>query len=166
MNDPAIHELDVAVASSLMTLGNWSSMAKGAFAANTLRAWKADWEIFGEFCRAFRLEAGVGESLTAQNVSAVSRKVGQWIGLDKEEVTRIFVWSSCSRMPMGFGEKILAHAAEWPAPLTSKDADENCQRVESRATTLREYLQRRNIWVWLICAALVAASWIFAYKEG
>ena len=32
-------------------------MAKGAFAANTLRAWRADWEIFGEFCRNFRLEA-------------------------------------------------------------------------------------------------------------
>ena len=32
-------------------LADWSSMAKGAFAANTLRAWKADWEIFGEFCR-------------------------------------------------------------------------------------------------------------------
>jgi integrase len=38
-------------------LADWSSMAKGAFAANTLRAWRADWEIFGEFCRNFRLEA-------------------------------------------------------------------------------------------------------------
>jgi integrase len=37
-------------------LANWSSMAKGAFAANTLRAWRADWKIFGEFCRTFRLE--------------------------------------------------------------------------------------------------------------
>jgi integrase len=37
-------------------LSDWSSMARHAFAANTLRAWKADWEIFGEFCRAFRLE--------------------------------------------------------------------------------------------------------------
>lgn len=26
-------------------------MARGAFAANTVRAWKADWEIFAEFCR-------------------------------------------------------------------------------------------------------------------
>jgi integrase len=30
-------------------------MAKGAFAGNTIRAWKADWEIFGEFCRKFRV---------------------------------------------------------------------------------------------------------------
>jgi integrase len=38
-------------------LSDWSAMARGAFAANTLRAWRADWEIFGEFCRTFRVEA-------------------------------------------------------------------------------------------------------------
>jgi integrase len=37
-------------------LSDWSGMAAGALAANTLRAWRADWEIFGEFCRTFRLE--------------------------------------------------------------------------------------------------------------
>lgn len=42
---------------AVATLSTWSSMARGAFAANTLRAWKADWEIFGEFCRTFRVEA-------------------------------------------------------------------------------------------------------------
>jgi integrase len=31
-------------------------MAKGAFSANTLRAWRADWEIFGESCRMLGLE--------------------------------------------------------------------------------------------------------------
>ena len=36
-------------------LREWSSMAKGAFAANTIRAWKADWGIFTEFCRTFRV---------------------------------------------------------------------------------------------------------------
>jgi integrase len=30
-------------------------MAKGAFSENTIRAWRADWEIFGEFCGRFRL---------------------------------------------------------------------------------------------------------------
>jgi len=35
-------------------LADWSSMAKDAFAANALRAWQADWEIFSEFCRSFR----------------------------------------------------------------------------------------------------------------
>jgi integrase len=36
-------------------LADWSAMAQGAFATNTLRAWKADWEIFTESCRLFRL---------------------------------------------------------------------------------------------------------------
>jgi site-specific recombinase XerD len=38
-------------------LADWSSMAQGAFATNTLRAWKADWAVFTESCRASRLEA-------------------------------------------------------------------------------------------------------------
>jgi integrase len=38
-------------------LADWSSMARGAFATNTLRAWRADWEIFVESCRAYRLES-------------------------------------------------------------------------------------------------------------
>jgi integrase len=32
-------------------------MAQGAFATNTLRAWRADWEVFTESCRAYRLES-------------------------------------------------------------------------------------------------------------
>jgi integrase len=37
-------------------LADWSAMAQGAFATNTLRAWKSDWEVFTESCRAYRLE--------------------------------------------------------------------------------------------------------------
>ena len=77
--------------------------------------------------------ASVGGALTAQNVSVVLRKVGQWIGLEKEEWERIS-GHSCrvgaaqdllalnidlssvmqagrwkdTRMPMRYGEKILA----------------------------------------------------------
>lgn len=32
-------------------------MAHGAFAINTLRAWKVDWEVFSESCRVYRLES-------------------------------------------------------------------------------------------------------------
>jgi integrase len=32
-------------------------MAQGAFATNTLRAWKADWAVFTESCRGFHVEA-------------------------------------------------------------------------------------------------------------
>ena len=38
-------------------LADWSSMAAGAFSANTVRAWRADWEIFVESCRVYRLES-------------------------------------------------------------------------------------------------------------
>jgi integrase len=40
---------------AVVALADWSSMAKGAFAVNTVRAWKADWEIFTEFCREQRV---------------------------------------------------------------------------------------------------------------
>jgi hypothetical protein len=36
---------------------DWSSMAQGAFSANTIRAWRADWEVFIESCRVYRLES-------------------------------------------------------------------------------------------------------------
>jgi len=38
-------------------LAGWSSMAKGAFAANTVRAWKADWQVFTEYCHSFRVQS-------------------------------------------------------------------------------------------------------------
>jgi integrase len=36
-------------------LSDWAAMAESAFSANTLRAWRADWVIFGEFCLGLRL---------------------------------------------------------------------------------------------------------------
>lgn len=35
---------------ALTALSAWDSMAKGSFAPNTLRAWKADWTLFLNFC--------------------------------------------------------------------------------------------------------------------
>jgi integrase len=77
--------------------------------------------------------SGVGSVFTAQNVSAVLRKVGQWIGLPAEEYRRISGHSARvgaaqdllalnidmasvmqagrwkdTRMPMRYGEKVLA----------------------------------------------------------
>jgi site-specific recombinase XerD len=51
---------EVAASKDLLVatqLADWSSMAKGAFSDNTVRAWRADWEIFVESCREFRLES-------------------------------------------------------------------------------------------------------------
>ena len=75
----------------------------------------------------------LGETLTAQNVTAILRKVGQWIGLDRKEWERISGHSGRvgaaqdllalnmdlpsvmqagrwrdTRMPMRYGEKVLA----------------------------------------------------------
>ena len=47
-------------------LADWSSMARGAFAANTVRAWKADWEIFGEFCRLRQVQSLPAEPKTVR----------------------------------------------------------------------------------------------------
>jgi site-specific recombinase XerD len=38
-------------------LSDWAGMARGAFSANTIRAWRADWEVFTESCRVYRLES-------------------------------------------------------------------------------------------------------------
>jgi hypothetical protein len=57
MNIPEFYRPDVIAVGALATLEDWSSMAQGAFAANTLRAWRADWEIFSGFCGTYRLEA-------------------------------------------------------------------------------------------------------------
>jgi integrase len=48
---------DVVDGGAVATLEHWSSMAAGAFSANTIRAWRADWAIFVESCRAYRLES-------------------------------------------------------------------------------------------------------------
>jgi integrase len=54
VNSPVVSPTSGAVALA-DRLADWSSMAKGAFATNTLRAWKADWEVFTEHCRMCRL---------------------------------------------------------------------------------------------------------------
>jgi integrase len=53
----------------IASLADWSSIAKGAFAANTVRAWKADWEIFTEFCR----------RVGAQSMPAVAMTVREYV---------------------------------------------------------------------------------------
>jgi site-specific recombinase XerD len=42
---------------AVATLSDWTTMAQGAFSPNTLRAWRADWEIFSASCLAYRLSA-------------------------------------------------------------------------------------------------------------
>jgi integrase len=80
-----------------------------------------------------RSSAGVGESFTAQNVTAIFKKVGQWIGLDRKDWERLSGHSvrvgaaqdllalnidlssvmqagrwKDTRMPMRYGQRVLA----------------------------------------------------------
>jgi integrase len=48
-------------------LADWSAMARGAFSQNTIRAWRADWEIFTEFCRTLRLESLPASATTVRD---------------------------------------------------------------------------------------------------
>jgi integrase len=57
MNHPQLTTATSGVLTVTERLADWSAMAAGAFAANTLRAWRADWEIFVASCRAYRLES-------------------------------------------------------------------------------------------------------------
>ena len=52
---PNSKSVDSGAVAAAEALADWSSLAQGAFAANTIRAWKADWGIFTEFCRTFRV---------------------------------------------------------------------------------------------------------------
>jgi hypothetical protein len=38
-------------------LARWTAMAQGAFSPNTIRAWRADWEIFSAYCHKYQLPA-------------------------------------------------------------------------------------------------------------
>jgi hypothetical protein len=51
-SEPPIYDPTALTATE--ALADWTAMAKGAFATNTLGAWKADWEIFSQFCQAVR----------------------------------------------------------------------------------------------------------------
>jgi integrase len=57
MNHPTLPPHEGHSAGALAVLSAWSAMAQGAFATNTLRAWKADWEVFTGSCRTYRLES-------------------------------------------------------------------------------------------------------------
>jgi integrase len=39
---------------AIEALTDWTAMARGAFATNTIRAWRADWELFSVFCHKYR----------------------------------------------------------------------------------------------------------------
>jgi integrase len=49
------------------SLADWTGMARAAFAVNTIRAWKADWEIFNAYCRTNGLDAMPASAQTVRS---------------------------------------------------------------------------------------------------
>jgi len=73
MNVPEFYRPDVIAVAALATLEDWSSMAQEAFSANTIRAWRADWESRG--VTGSDLRAGVNPSLgPAEKTSCFLRR--------------------------------------------------------------------------------------------
>jgi site-specific recombinase XerD len=56
-------------------------MAQGAFAANTVRAWRADWELFGAFCHSLQLAVLPASAKTVRDF------VFECMGLRKKPAT-------------------------------------------------------------------------------
>jgi len=68
-------------ANAIATLSDWTAMAHGAFAANTVRAWRADWELFGGFCRSHEL------AILPASAQVVRDFVFECMGLRKKPAT-------------------------------------------------------------------------------
>jgi integrase len=111
-------------------LADWSGMAKGAFSRNTIRAWKADWEIFVESCRAYRLE-----SLPA-SPKTVRAFVFECLGRKKKPATVRRYVSTIGR----------AHRASGVADPTSSEDVKLALKEMGRNSTARQKQARGLVW--------------------
>ena len=62
-------------------LAGCAAMARGAFSPNTIRAWRADWEIFSVFCHKYRLTVLPAAAKTVRDF------VFECVGLRKKPAT-------------------------------------------------------------------------------
>jgi len=113
-----------------LDLTEWSSMARGAFAANTIRAWKADWEIFTAYCHAFRVAALPASPQTARDF------VFECVAKEKKPATIRRYVSTIGR----------AHrAANLPDP-TATEAVKLSLKEMSRSVPARQKQARGLVW--------------------
>jgi hypothetical protein len=105
-------------------------MAAGAFSANTIRAWKADWEVFAESCRVFRLE-----SLPA-SAKTVRAFVFECLGKGKKPATVRRYVSTIGR----------AHRASGLADPTSSEDVRLALKAMGRNSTARQKQARGLVW--------------------
>ena len=105
-------------------------MAQGAFAANTLRAWKADWAVFTMSCRAYRLE-----SLPA-TPTTVRAFVFECLGKGKKPATVRRYVSTIGR----------AHRASGVADPTASEDVKLALKEMGRNSTARQKQARGLVW--------------------
>ncbi len=111
-------------------LDDWSSMAKRAFAANTLRAWEADWGIFTAFCVRYRTA-----SMPAQ-AKTVSDFVFECLSHQKKPATIRRYASTIGR----------AHRAAGAADPTSSESVRLALKEMSRSVPARQVQARGLVW--------------------
>ena len=111
-------------------LHDWSSMAAAAFSANTIRAWRADWEIFVESCRTYRLE-----SLPAAP-KTVRAFVFECLGKGKKPATVRRYVSTIGR----------AHRASGLADPTASEEVKLALKEMGRNSTARQRQARGLVW--------------------
>jgi integrase len=111
-------------------LADWSSMARGAFAANTLRAWKADWEIFTEFCRSYRFESLPATPKTVRDF------VFECLSINKKPATIRRYVSTIGR----------AHRASWVLDPTSTEEVKLSLKEMGRKAPARQKQARGLTW--------------------
>jgi integrase len=132
MNESVLRSPDAITDGAVATLSNWSSMAQGAFAANTIRAWRADWEIFVESCRTYRLE-----SLPA-GPNTVRAFVIECLGQGKKPATVRRYVSTIGRAHRASGLKDPTASEEVRLALKEMGRNSTARQKQARALTWAE----------------------------
>jgi len=115
---------------AVVALSDWIAMARGAFSPNTIRAWRADWEIFSAFCHKYRLPVLPAAAKTVRDF------VFECVGLRKKPATIRRYVATIGR----------AHrAAGVPDPTTSEEVKLSLKEM-SRGMAARQRQARGLVW--------------------
>ena len=147
-------------------LADWAGMAHGAFSKNTIRAWKADWDVFTESCRTYRVE-----SLTAA-AKTVRAFVFECLGKGKKPATVRRYVSTIGRAHRASG--ILDPTASEEVRLALKEMGRNVLGRQKQARgliweeievflsieprNLRRH-SRSSVWRWLTTQCAAEKNW-------
>ena len=115
---------------AVATLSDWTSMAQGAFSPNTIRAWRADWEVFGSFCLKYRLPSLPAAAKTVRDFAF------ECVGLRKKPATIRRYVATIGR----------AHRAAGSADPTTSEEVKLALKEMSRGMAARQRQARGLVW--------------------